>query len=64
MFNSEGGQYSWWSYGHNARQNNVGMRLDHIFVSESLKDNVKDAFICSEIVGSDHCPIGVELVIK
>lgn len=64
MFNSEGDQYTWWSYGHNAREKNIGMRLDHFFITESLKDKVKDVFICSDVVGSDHCPIGIELVTK
>lgn len=61
IFNQEGGNYTWWPYGYNAREKNVGMRLDHIFVSESLKDNVKDAYIRHAIMGSDHCPIGVEI---
>jgi len=53
--------YSWWSYRANARANNVGWRIDYFFVSEDLKDNIKDAYIMDEIMGSDHCPIALEL---
>ncbi len=53
--------YSWWSYRANARANNVGWRIDYFFVSEDLKDNIKDAYIMQEIMGSDHCPIVLEL---
>ena len=61
LFNSEGGNYSWWSVRTGARKRNVGWRLDYFFVSENLKDNVKAAHIYSEIMGSDHCPVGLEL---
>jgi len=54
-------KYSWWSYRANARANNVGWRIDYFFVSEDLKDYVKDAYILDEIMGSDHCPIGLEI---
>ncbi|PUE63726.1 exodeoxyribonuclease III [Arcobacter caeni] len=54
-------KYSWWSYRANARENNVGWRIDYFYVSEDLKDNVKDAYIMSDIFGSDHCPIGLEM---
>lgn len=58
-FNKETGNYSWWPYAHNARQRNIGWRIDYAFVSEKLKS--KDAFILKNALGSDHCPIGVEL---
>lgn len=61
MFNSEGGNYSWWSVRTGARKRNVGWRLDYFFISENLRDNVKSAPIYSEITGSDHCPVGLEL---
>lgn len=61
MFKSDRDQYTWWSYGHNARENNVGMRLDYFFVSKSMRNNLKNGFIMSDILGSDHCPIGIEL---
>ncbi|HFS67060.1 MAG TPA: exodeoxyribonuclease III [Flavobacteriia bacterium] len=53
-------KYSWWSYRANARANNVGWRIDYFYVSEDLKDNIKSAFILDHIMGSDHCPIGIE----
>ncbi len=59
MFNSEGGHYTWWDYKSRARERNVGWRIDYFFVSENIKDRVKDAFILSEVYGSDHCPIGI-----
>ena len=61
MFNPEGGNYSWWSMRTGARKRNVGWRLDYFFVSENLRNNVKSAPIYSEIMGSDHCPVGLEL---
>ncbi|RXI29792.1 exodeoxyribonuclease III [Arcobacter defluvii] len=54
-------KYSWWSYRANARTNNVGWRIDYFYVSEDLKDFVKDAYILDNIEGSDHCPIGLEM---
>ena len=56
-------RYSWWSYRANARANNVGWRIDYFYVSPELKDNVKDAFILDQVLGSDHCPVGIELEI-
>lgn len=53
--------YSWWSYRANARANNVGWRIDYFYVSEDLKDNIVNAYIMSEIFGSDHCPIALEI---
>jgi exodeoxyribonuclease-3 len=53
--------YSWWSYRANARANNVGWRIDYFYVSEDLKDYVKDAYILNDILGSDHCPIALEM---
>lgn len=55
--------YSWWSYRFNARVKNVGWRIDYFFISQSLKDRLKDAFILPEIMGSDHCPVGIEIEI-
>ncbi len=54
-------KYSWWSYRANARANNVGWRIDYFYVSEDLKDFVKDAYILDDVLGSDHCPIGLEM---
>lgn len=55
------GAYSWWSYRANARANNVGWRIDYFYVSEDLKDNIKDAYIMADVMGSDHCPIALEI---
>ena len=54
-------QYSWWSYMYHAREKNVGWRIDYFVVSERLMPKVKDSFILTEIMGSAHCPVGIEL---
>ncbi len=53
--------YSWWSYRAGARAKNVGWRIDYFLVSKSFMSSVKDAFIMNEIMGSDHCPVGIQL---
>lgn len=53
--------YSWWSYMGKARQKDVGWRIDYFIVSEEIKDKIKDAHIYKEIMGSDHCPVGLEI---
>ena len=53
--------YSWWSYRFHAREKNAGWRIDYFLVSDRLMNTVKDAVIHTEIMGSDHCPIGLEL---
>ena len=53
--------YSWWSYRAGARGRNVGWRLDYFGVSESLIDRVTGAAILSEVMGSDHCPVQLEI---
>lgn len=53
--------YSWWSYRFQARSKNAGWRIDYFIVSECLKDRLKDARIYTEVMGSDHCPVGLEL---
>lgn len=63
MFNKEGGHYTWWNPLGGSRAKNVGWRIDYFVVSESLKKNVKEAFIQPEVMGSDHCPIGVVMEI-
>ena len=55
------GVYSWWSYRFNARANNAGWRIDYFLVSRSLEDNVRMASIYSEVMGSDHCPVALEI---
>ena len=55
------GAYSWWSYRFNARKNNAGWRIDYFLVSEALKENLKKAEILSDVFGSDHCPVALEM---
>ena len=55
------GAYSWWSYRFKARQNNAGWRIDYFLVSDALRGAVAGASIYSEVMGSDHCPVGLEL---
>jgi len=54
-------QYTWWSYRFNARSKNIGWRIDYFFVTEDLVPRIKDSFISPEVMGSDHCPIGLEI---
>ncbi len=54
-------QYTWWSYKFNARKTNAGWRIDYFFVSNDLKEQIEDAEILSEIVGSDHCPVALQI---
>lgn len=53
--------YSWWSYRFKAREKNAGWRIDYFLVSERLKEDIEDAKIHTEIMGSDHCPVEVDL---
>ena len=53
--------YSWWSYRMKARERNVGWRIDYFLVSEQLKDEVSAASIHTEVFGSDHCPVSIEI---
>lgn len=53
------GAYSWWSYRFSARSKNAGWRIDYFLVSEILKDKLEDAIIYKDILGSDHCPVGL-----
>ena len=61
QFNQEPENYTWWSYMFNARQKNVGWRIDYFFVNEKFVPHLKRAFILPEIQGSDHCPLGIEI---
>ena len=61
LFHQEGERYSWWTYRFGARERNVGWRIDYFFVNEGFLDNVVDADIHDEIMGSDHCPVSLEL---
>lgn len=55
------GAYSWWSYRFNARKNNAGWRIDYWLVSDRVKKHIKEAVIRSDIFGSDHCPVTLEI---
>jgi exodeoxyribonuclease-3 len=61
QFHKEPDQYSWWDFKSRARERNVGWRIDYFFVSENLLPSVTDAFILSDVMGSDHCPVGIIL---
>ena len=61
MFTQGNGHYTWWSHFAKSRERNVGWRIDYFLVSESLKDRVKAATIHADQLGSDHCPISIEL---
>lgn len=53
--------YSWWSYRAGAREKNVGWRIDYFLVSQSFLPQVKESFILTDVFGSDHCPVGIQL---
>ncbi len=53
--------YTWWTYRLNARERNIGWRIDYFFVTDDLVEHVTDAYILKDVMGSDHCPIGLEL---
>ena len=55
------GIYSWWSYRFNARKNNAGWRIDYFIVSDSLQDRIRDSKILTDITGSDHCPVELDI---
>lgn len=61
LFHKGNGGYTWWSHFAKARERNVGWRIDYVFVSEALKARVTRADILSEVLGSDHCPVVIEL---
>jgi exodeoxyribonuclease III len=61
MFNQDKDNYSWWDYKTAARERNVGWRIDYFFISECLKKGIKSAFIEKDILGSDHCPVGIDI---
>lgn len=61
MYPNKENEYSWWSYMFHAREKNVGWRIDYIIVSDRIKDKIKDAKIHQEIMGSDHCPVELEI---
>lgn len=60
-FHPEPGQYSWWTYRFKARERNIGWRIDYFFVNKEVMPRVKDSFILKDVMGSDHCPVGIYL---
>ncbi len=60
-FEKSGGHYTWWSVMSGARARNVGWRIDYLLLSQALRPRLKHAFIRPHILGSDHCPVGIEL---
>jgi len=61
LYPDKTGAYSWWSYMFNARANNAGWRIDYFVVSDRLKETIYDATIHPDVMGSDHCPVGLDL---
>lgn len=61
LYPEKEGAYSWWSYRFNARSRNVGWRIDYFLVSDILADAIKEARIHSDVMGSDHCPISLDI---
>ena len=63
LFTKGNGHYSWWSHFANARARNVGWRIDYVFVSQMLKSKIRKAFLEPFQLGSDHCPVGIEVAL-
>ncbi|MCW7077496.1 MAG: exodeoxyribonuclease III, partial [Candidatus Syntrophoarchaeum sp.] len=61
VFNQEPGQYTWWSYRFNARSKNIGWRIDYFMIDGKSRSRLNHASILSDIQGSDHCPVQMEL---
>lgn len=61
IFEKGGGHYTWWSHFANARARNIGWRIDYIFASETLKKKITSAKILPSVMGSDHCPVEIEI---
>lgn len=61
LFNTGNGHYSWWTHWAKARERNVGWRIDYVIASAGLKNKIKAASIHTDVMGSDHCPVSIEL---
>jgi exodeoxyribonuclease-3 len=61
LFRKGNGHYTWWSHFANARARNVGWRIDYVFVSKKLAPKIKKAYLLPDVIGSDHCPVVIEL---
>jgi exodeoxyribonuclease-3 len=62
MFNQNPEIYTWWDMISRARDRNVGWRIDYFFISDNLKDNITDAYTLPNVMGSDHCPVGIKII--
>lgn len=62
LFHDEPDRYSWWTYRFGARQRNIGWRIDYFFTNQEFADNISDADIHEDVMGSDHCPVSIELI--
>ena len=62
LFHDEPERYSWWTYRFGARQRNIGWRIDGFFTNEDFVENISDADIHEDVMGSDHCPVSIELI--
>ena len=60
-FVKEGEHYTYWGYWNNLRKRNIGWRIDYFLITPKLKINLQDSFILKDVMGSDHCPVGVEI---
>lgn len=63
LHKDEKDRYTWWNQRTNARERNVGWRIDYVLVSEDIKKKIDDAFILPDVMGSDHCPVGIKIKI-
>lgn len=61
LYPEETGAYTWWSYRFNARKNNAGWRIDYFLVSERIKKSISQVSLCADVMGSDHCPVILEI---
>ncbi len=64
LFEKEGGHYTYWDMRTGARKRNVGWRIDYFYISKDLVPHLKNAYIESDVQGSDHCPIGIEIDLR
>lgn len=63
MFSREPGQYTWWDLKSRARERNIGWRIDYFFINETMKKDVKASYMLTDVMGSDHCPIGLDITV-
>jgi exodeoxyribonuclease-3 len=63
MYNQQPEQYSWWDYKTRARERNVGWRIDYFYINNEIKSHLSRSFIMQDVMGSDHCPVGIEFKI-